>query len=143
MTPHLFADAVVSSRRRSRSPKLLPIGDDDLVHLASLTQLESLFLWRTSVGDTGLKHLAALKHLHTLYFGYNDGITDVGLRNHLKNWPKLRSLYLHGTSVTNEGMVELKNLPELVWLSVSHTEVDDRGMSVLNELTALEGLGVA
>jgi Leucine-rich repeat (LRR) protein len=63
------------------------------------------------ITDAGLVHLRTLTRLQSLGLSFSE-VTDAGLV-HLKRLRALRSLNLSGTKVTSEGIVELqKALPK-------------------------------
>ena len=54
--------------------------DDGLAHLAGLTSLKDLNLWRVGITDEGVKHLAGLTSLERLNLD-NTQLTDAGLQH--------------------------------------------------------------
>lgn len=89
------------------------VTDDDLAHLASLTNLVRLDLSNTAITDAGLAHLRDLPRLEYLNL-YGTGVTDAGLA-HLANIATLRDLYLWQTETTAAAVEQLKGgLPDLV-----------------------------
>ncbi len=81
------------------------MSDAGLVHLRSLTNLESLDLGGTKVAGPGLEHLRGLIHLNSLSL---DGapVGDSSLA-YLKDLTQLESLLLACTDVTRIGSHEL------------------------------------
>ena len=65
------------------------IGDEGLVHLKEMTDLEYLNLYGTSVTDEGLKHLAKLNNLKRLYV-WQSKVTKEGMENFEKQIPGLK-----------------------------------------------------
>ena len=93
-----------------------PITDAGLVHLAGLTNLQTLSLRDTPVTDAGLVHLAGLTNLEHLNLD-NTQITDAGLV-HLAGLTNLEVLQLIGTQVTDGGVAELQK--SLLNCRISH-----------------------
>jgi Leucine-rich repeat (LRR) protein len=114
------------------------VGDEALVHVQKLTDLEALYMRRCKVTDAGLKKLAKLSKLKYLYLG-NTPITDKGLV-HLKGLRNLQALSLVGTKVTDKGLAHLKGLRSLKVLELTDTKVTDAGVAKLKK--SLPGLFV-
>ena len=64
------------------------IGDDGLVHLKEMADLEYLNLYATSVTDKGLKHLTGLKKLKKVYV-WQSKVTEAGMKELEKQVPGL------------------------------------------------------
>ncbi len=87
------------------------VTDAGLRHLASLDQLQWLYLNGTEVTDIGLTNLERLTGLTLLHLA-DTAITDAGLE-HLAGLTNLRTLHLSRTAVTDAGIEKLKQtLPE-------------------------------
>jgi hypothetical protein len=139
-------------------------GDDDLVQLRELTDLEDLGLTDTQVTDAGLVHLTGLTKLECLDL---DGtqVTDAGLDcltgfaeiwrleldetrigdaglKQIEGMTQLRVLTLEGTRVTDAGLVHLKGLINLTYLDLSKTAVTDAGLRHLEGLPELRSLSL-
>ena len=82
------------------------ITDAGLLHLAGLTNLQTLTLHSTKITDAGLVHLKELTNLQTLFLA-NTKITDTGLV-HIKGLTQLQDLGLQQTKVTDTGVADLK-----------------------------------
>lgn len=90
-----------------------PVGDAGMVHLAKLTQLETLVLSNTHLTDDGLKNLQDLSSVRRLYV-YGTQVTDAGLK-HLHGMAQMEVFRAGATDVTEEGLLDLKEkLPNLV-----------------------------
>jgi internalin A len=136
--------------------------DADLVHIARLSQLQTLILARSAVTDAGLAHLAGLNRLKGLYLGgtavgdagmaHLAGLTclqglglddtqvgDVGLA-HLEGLTGLQQLILSSTKVTDAGLVHLKRLNGLRILSLDNTHITDAKLAFMRGLTGLKFL---
>ena len=109
--------------------------DAGLVHLKSLTSLQTLYLPSTKVTDVGLEHVKEMVGLQTLSLSGTQ-VTDAGLV-HLKDLTSLQYLDLSGINVTDEGMVHLKDLTNLQTLNLLGAKVTGPG---LKHLTAMKNL---
>lgn len=82
---------------------------DAIEHLIHLDNLEHLSLGANTT-DLELAHLEKLNWLESLHMSHTR-ITNAGLQ-HLRPMTNLRFLYLEGTAVTDDAVIELqKNLP--------------------------------
>jgi len=95
--------------------------DDDMYHLAHLTEVEILNLYNTQLGDAGLEHIANLRKLRSLLL-VNTEITDAGLA-HLAGLHRLEDLDLSETVITGSGLEHLINLKFLRCLYIRNTRV--------------------
>lgn len=107
------------------------VGDDAMVHLQKLTDLEGIYLRKCKVTDKGLEKLRDLTKLKYLYLGQTS-VTDKGLA-HLKRLTVLQALSLVGTQVTDQGLVHLKGLTSLRTLEVKDSKVTDAGVAELKK----------
>jgi len=114
------------------------VTDAELIHLAGLRELKSLFLQGTMVTDAGLGNLAGLTELERLSLS-STLVTDAGLAK-LTAFRKLEYLYLTHTQVTDEGLIQLNNLSELKLLDLNGTLVTDAGIPHFAKLKKLEAL---
>ncbi len=116
--------------------------DDDLRHLESLTDIETLELGNNfDVTDTGLVHLRGLKQLKTLYL-YRTSVSGPGLI-HLARLPELESLHLGRTPLQDEGLKHIAKMHRLKWLHLENTQVTNDGLACLAKLQKLETLSLA
>lgn len=115
--------------------------DSGLVHLAGLTQLQSLSLQGRQVTDAGLAHLRTLTQLQTLSL-HDMQVSDAGLI-HLQGLKQLQYLSLGGTQVTDAGLAHLRRLTQLQDLSLGGTQISDSGLVHLQGLTQLRYLYLA
>ncbi len=111
------------------------IPNAELVHLKSLTNLDSLVLTDTAITDAGLVHLKSLTNLNSLVLAIT-AITDAGLV-HLKGLKKINYLDLHFTSITDAGLIHLKGLTNLSFLDFRYTAITDAGLEHLKGLAQL------
>jgi len=113
--------------------------DSDLVHLASLTNLRKLDLWKTQITDAGLKHLAGLRDLRWLDLSFTE-ITDSGFAQ-LEGLTKLRHLWLAGTGITDKSLTYISSFVNMRNLALGVTRITNKGIKhicVLTELRKLE-----
>jgi WD40 repeat protein/Leucine-rich repeat (LRR) protein len=108
--------------------------DADLVHLKGFLGLRVLNLAQTRVTDAGLDHLVGLTDLVTLELAFT-AVTGKGVAK-LKAAP-LQFLYLQGTGLTDEDLVELKGFSRVRLLSLGQTRVTDAGLEHLAGLKNL------
>jgi hypothetical protein len=90
------------------------------------------------VGDEVFEGCAKLQHLRWICV---DGrpLTDVGLR-HLREIPRLETLYAEGTEITDEGLAHIAVMPSLACLHIRANEITDAGLAHLRHATRLEVL---
>ncbi len=87
------------------------IGDDELIYLDSLYELEVLILVRANVSNDGLEHIRSLNNLVFLDLECTN-VSDAGLK-HLHGLKKLNHLQAYETGVTPDGVNKLqKHLPD-------------------------------
>jgi len=77
---------------------------DALASLAKLPELTALHLDRLKDADQCVEHLLALKKLHTLSLAGSD-LTNAGLNEICKAYPRLRALDVSDTQITNYGLL--------------------------------------
>jgi len=107
------------------------INDSGMPHLAGLTKLKRLNLWRTYVGDPGVESLAGLTAMEWLNLD-NSQISDACLM-HLSGMSKLSFLHLGSTLVSDAGLPALEGLTSLKDLKVTRTAVTAEGVEALNK----------
>ena len=91
----------VEAQRRRDVP-----GDDGVVHLAGLTNMQWLNLDNTQITDVGLAQLSAMNQLKFLHLG-STAVSDAGLR-FLAPLTALEELKVTRTAVTETGVEQLK-----------------------------------
>ncbi len=99
------------------------VGDEAAALLEKLPHLRRLGLSETAVSDVGLARIASLGELEELYLD-DTGITDTGLA-HLHKFVHLHELSLSNTRVTGAGLESIASLPELYRLTLLDTELKD------------------
>ncbi|NQU21740.1 MAG: hypothetical protein HQ567_10690 [Candidatus Nealsonbacteria bacterium] len=110
----------------------------DVSCLAKLENLERLGL--TQCDDTDVAHLALLPRLESLSLE-GSGVTDAALV-HLGSLPSLQELMLESTAITDDGLSHLAKLTSLRSLSVEYTQVTDAGLAHLQTLDNLKELSL-
>ena len=93
----------------------------------------------STVMDDDIPSVIHVPRMNTLILA-NTGVTDAGVA-HLKELAgTLQVLTLDGTQVTDAGLAHLEGLTRLQWLSFTNTRVTDAGLSHLERLTGLQSL---
>jgi len=95
------------------------ITDAGLVHLAAITSLKKLNLWRVQITDAGALALAPLVNLEWLNLD-NTKLSDAGLPC-LKDMNRLTFLHLGSTQITEAGAPALFHLKTLKDLKITRT----------------------
>jgi Leucine-rich repeat (LRR) protein len=121
----------------SDNPK---IDDASLAHLAHLSRLRILYLYRTHVTGAGLSQLIGCRNLWYLHLDRTP-LDDRGLVQ-ISRLTNLRSLYLNNTKITDNGLTPLALLTSLDRLRVNYTDVSDSGLDRLAKITSLKDLDV-
>ncbi|MBW3543808.1 MAG: hypothetical protein KY476_26465, partial [Planctomycetes bacterium] len=103
------------------------ISDNGFARIASLGELEQLYLGESSVSDKALVHVRDLKALKVLDL-LKTRVTDDGMP-HLTRLRNLSLLNLQGTRVTDAGVEPLKSLTGLGQLTLRETRVTEAGKS--------------
>ena len=122
------------------------IGNDGLAHLTALTNLRALRLsgesGACSVDDAGLEHIGKLTGLKSLPLDFL-WIGGEGLAK-LAGLKQLEELYLAGTLVGDEDLVQLKHFPGLKKLRISKlSQITGAGLSEVAKLQHLENLDLS
>lgn len=119
------------------------VGDDGAARLAGLTRLKSLYLNhpKVPITDEGVRHLRGLTALEDLELA-NHRLTDAGLAC-FEGMKDLRSLDLsHNAGIAGPGLTHLAALPKLTSLELGFTSVSDMALPQLKALTGLENLSL-
>lgn len=121
------------------------VSDSQLQYVGRLTGLQFLNLEQTQITDRGFRHLAELKNLrrldlsafdvHREGFGVGDGAMKIVAR-----YPRLESISLRLTKVTDAGMADLAKCRSLRTVGIDGTSVTDEGLKALLELANLTSL---
>lgn len=144
------------------------VTDEGARHLSSLTNLEVLKLFGSSIGDPGqaslsnltnlkrlslsgkgtefgLRHIARLTHLESLSIGFGIGypVTTVGL-DFLKSMKTMQNLRLDGCEITDDGLRKVVNyFPKLKSLELQDGLMTNVGILHLTELQNLRRLDLS
>ncbi|MDZ4686496.1 MAG: COR domain-containing protein [Planctomycetaceae bacterium] len=108
------------------------------MHLAGLTQLTSLNLWRNQIGPKGARYLAGLTQLTSLNLNFNQ-IGPEGPRQ-LAGLTQLTYLDLVSNQIGAEGTEHLARLTQLTSLNLNINQIGDEGTRHLAGLTKLTTL---
>jgi Leucine-rich repeat (LRR) protein len=119
----------------------IKVTDDGLKHIAAMTGLRRLFLYRAPITDAGLAVLEGFPKLEKLDLSYTR-VTDAGLA-HLAGATRLRDLNLQGAPVGDAGLVHLGGLANLDTLNLRETRISDAGLEHLGNLKTLKTLRLA
>ncbi len=109
--------------------------DDDLQHLAALTELTNLAI-QAPITGSGLSHLAGLKKLKAL--SIHASIADDSLA-HLRPLKELTFLFINGP-ITDAALDQIARLTQLEYLNLWSPNVSDAGMPRLAPLVHLHRL---
>jgi hypothetical protein len=116
--------------------------DDGVKHLAALSKLQALALTQTpKVRGTTVPALVTLKEMNSLTLS---GCTlgDLAGWSALKKLPKMTSLSLGRSEVTDAGAKELGQLTQLTYLSLDGSPITDAALTDLARLKALKNLSL-
>jgi internalin A len=114
------------------------VTDDGLKHLAGLSKLQVLYLYRAKVKGPGIRHLP--RNLEVLMLTHSP-LEDEGLVS-VKNLPRLSALRAGFTNITDRGLVNLSKLAALEDLELRNTDVTDAGLEHLRALKNLRFLSL-
>lgn len=117
-----------------------PLDDDDLRHLSTLTSLEILETYGAGITDTGFSQISCLSKLREL------SLNKASIQNvpGLENLTQLKSLFLRGSSIKNEGLEKLSQASGLIELDLSGCRsLQDKDMKVWNGLTQLQRVSLS
>ena len=117
----------------------LPLTDEGLAHISSITQIEDLHISHSQITDRGLTCLNSMKSLKILDISWTK-VTDEGLAA-LKNLKSLESLSVP-SEITDKGLIYISELPNLKELSVHCLQVTDTGVEYISKISSLEELGI-
>lgn len=103
-----------------------PLRDDDLTFLKDVKGIRLISLPSTGITDAALVHVASVTELQSLLI-YCTGITDEGIHN-LTKLPSLEYLDIRNTKVTDKGMKYLASIPTLKQVCISGTAITEEGV---------------
>ncbi|MCH7958813.1 MAG: tetratricopeptide repeat protein [Candidatus Hydrogenedentes bacterium] len=110
------------------------VDDAVLRHVVRLKSLQVLDLFGTSITNDGLDHIKRMSNLTALH--------AIGWETGLPAPSRLSSLVLSGTSVTDDGLVNLAALTSLNRLDLARTGVTDAGLEHLRATRTLGWLSL-
>ncbi len=117
------------------------ITDDGLVPIGRLTAIQSLGLSASEITDHGIGKLAGLSRLtHIALSGTK--ISGTGLREIVRNHPRLTWIAVDGTRVAPGDMESLRELSDLNTVTVDTSQLNDESCRVLSSLPSLVTLCV-
>ena len=108
--------------------------------LAGLKSLRWLRLFNTQISDDGFKQLTDVPKLTFLDLDYNVATTDASLAHMAQHLSSVTDLGLHGTSITDDGLVHLGQLKHLKSLNLTATKINGAGLAHLAALDSLHYL---
>ncbi|WP_435005197.1 hypothetical protein P12x_003092 [Tundrisphaera lichenicola] len=117
------------------------INNDFLACLGAFPEIGKLDLEAATISDDALEYFKSLGSIRELWIG-ETAITDAGLAKLVLHHPRLDTLSLQGTKVTQVGLAELAKLPLLTDLLLNSTETNDKGLEKLATVKSLEDLGL-
>lgn len=112
------------------------VGDDGLMHLAGMPQLEELVLTGVKISDRGLRVLRKLPALRKLEMTWQQGISDEGAA-HLRHCERLEILDLMGSNTGDGAIAALAGKAKLRHLSTGRLVTDD-GLRLLHDLPLMK-----
>lgn len=127
------------------------VDDDFLAVLAPRGGLKSVHFVSEIITDRGIELLAQHNELESLLLSGVPKVTDASLDS-IARCSSIRELYLTGTAITDRRLECLKELPKLWSLSIGNTSITDEGISKIASRTislisfencAIEGYGFA
>jgi serine/threonine protein kinase/Leucine-rich repeat (LRR) protein len=107
------------------------VGDDALLHIAKMEQLQRLELHNTSITGGEFGHLENLPRLLALRI-MDSPINDTGLAA-FKPPPELQTLYLIRSKVTDEGLVHLHGVKSLRAIELDGSPITAVGLAALRK----------
>jgi hypothetical protein len=113
-----------------------PITDQGMQYIGQLPNLEQLTLEQTTVTNNGLRHLQELKwltHLHLANSPGDERISDAGLQ-HIVGLRQLTVLTLTGNAFTDAALDYVRQLPQLKNLRLNGTRISDAAFKELKKV---------
>jgi hypothetical protein len=119
-----------------------PISGGGLAHIRGLEKLRHLDLSNTAVIDAQLIYLKELRGLERIDLPNNPQLTGAFLQ-HVADLPKLKSLVLRGSGITDSAVAHLKRAKNLESLMLDRTNVTDAGLPFMRDLANLRDLDLS
>jgi len=96
-----------------------------------------------TVGDAELEQMSALDRLKPVYIQLQGRqITGEGLKWLTQRFPYIFGLTLHGTKVGDDDLTQLAAFPKLDTLNLDASPISDRGLLLLKDLRLLQSVSV-
>jgi hypothetical protein len=114
-----------------------PLGDDAMIEVGKLHDLELLYLQDTRITDRGAVRVSGLDKLTRLTMS-RCAITDAALAEGLS--PDITELSLEDTGITDAGLVPIGRLQHLERLSLVGSKVTDDGVAALQSMKSLKAV---
>ena len=118
------------------------LNDEMCRRIGQLNGIKSLHLSGNPLTDQALRHISGLKHLQWLYLAKTQ-ITDSGIEYLLPHGDTLKTLDLHGTSASDQGISRLVGFDLLRELILYDTNVGDRTLSRIDRFPELRRLDLS
>lgn len=129
----------LESAASARSQDGHGISDETMSIVSGMKGLWHLNLDYTDIGDAGIA-LLDLPELVSLHLA-GTKVTDGGLEDIVKRFPKISDLVLNDTAITDDGMKQLNRLTGLMRLDIHRTNISKKGVLELKGLTKLIDIG--
>jgi len=110
-------------------------------YLAGFPYLRGLFVNEQQLTNDGFREVAKLKYLEEFYFWYARDITDEGV-SQLRHMPRLRSVHLSESHLSDRGLAALASSPHMAYLSLQFNDVTDEGIRSLRASKTIETLWI-
>lgn len=113
------------------------LGDSELGAVATVQGIENLILKSTRITDAGLVHMPSMKKLTRLHLPSQ--ITDQGIE-HLIGCKTLTKLDISQTKITDKALGHLEKIESLEELYLNDTTLGDQALSAISQLKNLKVL---
>jgi hypothetical protein len=113
----------------------------EILDLLQYKKLVRLNLSHTRIADPDLLYLRPAAQIEDLNVAYSEHITDIGM-SVIKDWQNLKRLDVSGTQAADGMLALLGRLPRVESLDVAGSDVTDDGIQELLPLTSLKHLGL-
>jgi hypothetical protein len=130
-----MSDAEMEPLRKLTCIEHLDLGgdqltDETLVNLESMKELQYLYIMFDHFNGTGLRYLKGLDHLQELIIESKDKMIGAEL-DHLVDLPKLESLEIRNSQLTDDSLSHFKRLTQLKVLKLYSDKISEEGISKL------------
>jgi Leucine-rich repeat (LRR) protein len=117
----------------------LQVTDDSLKSLAGLSDLRHFTCGVTPFTDAGIAHLASLNNLEELWLDFNSQLGD-GCLDTIGRLKKLRVLRFFGASISDAGIAKIKGLKNLEDLQLGKAQIGDASLEIIGAFSKLKTL---